>query len=158
MAPHAESRSKTITVRIDRGIVQLLDERAGAGARSAVVEMAIRFYFACEDSEDTQRKPLNAFSNGFVQGFDTSYRAAICNELTPDNVDQVLTKYLKGATRLMVRFPERITKVTIPERMRAVAASIETEVRAARQRQRRTGFGDDVKEGAAVPHPAKHGK
>ena len=57
--------------------------------------MAVRYFLACEDSEDVQRLPLEAWCNGFVQGFDTAHRAILAHELTPHNVDQVLAKYLR---------------------------------------------------------------
>lgn len=135
--PGGESLSRTISVRLNRSIFRLLEQRAEPGGRSAVVEMALRYFLACEAYEEVQRVPLEAWCNGFTQGFDTAQRAILAHELTPHNVDEVLAKYLTAMKDVLVRFPERTAHLEIPERMRVVAARIESDVRAARRRERR---------------------
>ena len=113
-------RSRMVSFRAEAGLVRRFHDRVRSGARSAYLEMLLRWAMSFEEADDGgRREHFDTHRAGFAEGFAAAAKAALDGTLRPENLEAMRQTYLRGATENVATRPSHRLRGGAVERTRA---------------------------------------
>ena len=113
----SSKRSEMVSFRAETGLVERFRRRVRLGARSAYLEMLLRWAMTSEEADDGERrKRYHDYRTAYANGFSAGVAAARDDALSPQNLEAMCRAQLDAAVQNTAAGPEHNRNINTAER------------------------------------------